>query len=428
MRSFINRILILTAMACLTGTSAFASGFSIFEQGAKASGMAGAFVATADDPTAIFYNPAGIAHQRELTVLGGGTFINFTNEFTGDPNNAFTSGTEGKYDRHLFVPPNMYAIMPIGENLTIGFGTFSAFGLRTDWQDPWVGRFISRDVDLKTVSAQPTIAWKNSSGTIAIGGGIEYRRARVTLSRNNGALNPFNGRFTDVANGYLSSDWDSDWGWSAGVLFKPNENLRIGVSYRAQMDIDLKGTADITQIPSGNAQFDAFVATQLPPDQNINTSIPFPAMTAIGIATSAIENWDIELDITMASWSRFETLLVNFETTPVANINRPQNWEDTMAFRLGANRHIGDEWQVRLGAVYDQNPQPVEAVSPLLPDADRIGITFGFGWQKGPFIIDVSEMILHFKDRQTGGVNPDQFEGTYKTDATLLSVNFGLRF
>ncbi|HWS72559.1 MAG TPA: transporter, partial [Thermoanaerobaculia bacterium] len=65
---------------------AFGSGFSIFEQGAKATAMGGAFAATADDPSAIFYNIAGIAQQRQLTVLGGATAINFANEFKGDPN------------------------------------------------------------------------------------------------------------------------------------------------------------------------------------------------------------------------------------------------------------------------------------------------------------------------------------------------------
>ena len=153
MRSF--RILI--SMVCLvTAVTAYGAGFSIFEQGAKATGMSGAFVATADDPSAIFYNPAGLAQQREMTVLAGATFINFSNEFVGDPNSEYTSGTEGKYDRHTFVPPNMYAALPIGDNLTVGVGVFAAWGLRTDWQDPWVGRFVSRDADLKTTSVQPT--------------------------------------------------------------------------------------------------------------------------------------------------------------------------------------------------------------------------------------------------------------------------------
>lgn len=428
MRSSSSRISSLIAIACLTGTMAFGSGFSIFEQGAKASGMAGAFVATADDPSAIFYNPAGLGFQREkMSLLGGATFINFTNEFTGDSDSAFTSGVEGTYDRHLFAPPNGYGTYRLNDHLVVGVGMFSAFGLRTDWADPWAGRFISKDVDLKTVSVNPSFAWRVND-SLSFGGGIEYRRARVTLSRNTPALNPFTGRIADVANGYLRSDWNNDWGWNAGVLFKPTPNFSVGASYRAAMDIELDGSADITQIMTGNAQFDALVATQLPPDQGINTTIPFPAMTAIGIATTAIPNWQIEFDVTHATWSRFKTLDVQFATTPSANIVRPQDWEDTMAFRLGANRNIGDQWAVRFGAVYDQNPQPLEAVSPLLPDSDRMGLTFGVGWYHGPLVIEVSDMILHFKDRNTGGVNPDQFEGTYETDANLLSVNFGLRF
>src|SRR5688500_2170757 len=122
---------ILVSVLLVMAAPAFGAGFSIFEQGAKASGMAGAFAATADDPSAIFYNPAGLAQQRRLAAYAGATFINFSNEFTGDPNSPFTSGVEGKYNRHTFVPPNLYAIVPTGENITIGFGSYAAWGLRT---------------------------------------------------------------------------------------------------------------------------------------------------------------------------------------------------------------------------------------------------------------------------------------------------------
>ncbi|HWW61040.1 MAG TPA: outer membrane protein transport protein, partial [Thermoanaerobaculia bacterium] len=234
--------------------AALGSGFSIFEQGAKATGMAGAFAATADDPSAIFYNVAGIAQQRDMTVIGGATFINFNNEFSGDPNDPFTAGTSGKYAHHTFIPPNVYALLPIGENLTFGVGVFSAYGLRTDWDDPWVGRFSSRDANLKTVSVEPAIAWQSSSGKIAIGAGIEYRRAHVILNRNNGTINPFNGRIVDVANVFLNSDWDSDIGYNVGILLKPTPTLRFGAAYRTDMDIDFEGDATFTQIASGNAQ------------------------------------------------------------------------------------------------------------------------------------------------------------------------------
>ena len=82
------RFTLALTLTCITAVSAFGSGFLIPEQGAKASAMAGAFAATADDPSAIFFNPAGIAQQRHMAAYAGTTIINFTNQFTGDPGSA----------------------------------------------------------------------------------------------------------------------------------------------------------------------------------------------------------------------------------------------------------------------------------------------------------------------------------------------------
>ena len=422
------RLTITSLLALALAAPAFGAGFSIFEQGAKASGMAGAFVATADDPSAVFYNPAGIAQQRELSVLAGATIINFTNEFNGDPNSDVVSGVSAKYNRHTFVPPNMYAVVPIGNNLTVGVGVFAAWGLRTDWADPFAGRYISKDADLKTTSVNPVVAWQSSDGRIAIGGGVEYRRARVILSANRMALNPFTNRISDVANIRLVSDYGDDIGWNVGFLFKPTDQWRFGASYRSDMDIDLNGKAEVNQIASGNAQFDAIVKTQLPPNQNISTTLPFPAIAIGGIAFSPNDRWDFEFDVSHMTWERFKALAVNFETTPAASFTRVQNWKDSSAYRFGINHKATDMWDVRLGAVYDVNPQPVEAVSPLLPDSDRIGATMGTGLHTGPFVLDWSVMVLHFKDRSTEGQNAEGFNGTYEQDAVLWSFNLGYRF
>ncbi|MFZ2492298.1 MAG: outer membrane protein transport protein [Thermoanaerobaculia bacterium] len=423
----VSRAFLAIAFTSMVTAAAYGSGFSIFEQGAKATAMGGAFVATANDPSAIFYNPAGIAQQRHLTFLGGATFINFSNEFTGDPNSAFTAGESGKYNRHTFAPPNGYAIMPIGENLTVGVGMFGAFGLRTNWADPWAGRFLSRDADVKTVSVNPVIAWQTTSGRFAVGGGVEYRRNKVVLNANRGALNPFNGRFQDVANTRLESEWGSDIGWNVGILVKPTPRVRFGASYRADMAIDLDGQAEITQIMT-NTPLDPVIKAQLPPNQAISTTMPFPATAAIGVAFSPTEAWDIEFDVTHMTWSEFKELVVEFKTTPAAGFTREQNWNDSSAYRFGVNHKVNEIWDVRFGLVYDSNPQPTEAVSPLLPDADRIGPSFGFGYHRGPWIMDVGLLALHFKERSTEGRNAEGFDGTYKTDATLWGVNFGYRF
>ncbi|HVT04114.1 MAG TPA: outer membrane protein transport protein, partial [Thermoanaerobaculia bacterium] len=153
-------ICLILLITCLVSPAVFASGFSIFEQGAKATGMGGAFAATADDPSAMFYNVAGIAQQRKTAALTGATIITFENEFRGS-NDAFPgSGVGGRYEDHVFTPPNVYAIVPIGENATFGIATFSGYGLRTNWEDAnrFAGRFLAQDTNLKTVSIQPSFA------------------------------------------------------------------------------------------------------------------------------------------------------------------------------------------------------------------------------------------------------------------------------
>jgi long-chain fatty acid transport protein len=424
----ITRLLTLALVSLTVAGTAFGSGFAIFEQGAKATAMGGAFAATADDPSAIFYNVAGLAQQRHFTIMAGGTAINFANEFRGDPNDEFTSGTTGAYARHTFVPPNAYVTVPIANNLTFGLGLMTPFGLRTNWAAPWVGRFVSSDANVKTLSIEPALAWQSGDGRVAIGVGADYRRAHIILQRNNGALNPFTGRIADVANVYLNSDWDTAWGYNVGVLFKASDRFRIGASYRSDMDIDFKGDATFTQISTGNAQLDAIVKSQLPPNQKISTTLPFPAIAILGFAVSPIPKTDVEFDYTRTTWSRFKSLDVAFATSPQVNLSRPQNWKDTSSYRIGVNHAATDAWDVRFGILFDQNPQPVQAVSPLLPDADREGVTFGAGYHSGPWIVDGSVFVLHFKNRSTQGLSGEGFNGSYKTNASLLSLNLGYRF
>jgi len=422
-----SRTWVLISALILVGGSAFGSGFGLFEQGAKATAMGGAFAATADDPSAIFYNVAGLAQQRHTNFMFGGTLINFANQFTGDPNDPFAAGTTGYYKNHTFVVPNAYVVVPVGGNITFGVGLMAPFGLRTDWADPWVGRSSSRDANIKVASIEPAVAWQSSSGLLAIGAGVEYRRGRVILSSNVLEPNPFNERISDVASNFLSSSWKSGTTWNVGVLLKPGK-WRIGAAYRADMDLKFKGDLAVTQIPTGIVPFDALVKASLPPNQGVETTIPFPAVASLGLATTAVPNWDFEADYTRTTWSRFRQLTVTGDlsgATPL--ISRAENWNDTSSYRVGANHTVNATWDVRFGLLYDQNPQPTEAVSPLLPDSDREGATFGVGWHKGPLTIDATEFVLHFKSRSTRGLSPD-LNGKYKTDANLVSVNFGYRF
>lgn len=375
----------------------------------------------------MFYNVAGIAHQRRLAAMAGATIITFNAQFDG-AEDSYPFGEREFFEDHTFTPPNAYAVIPVGENATIGLAQFTAFGLRTDWEDPatYSGRFISTDANLKTASFQPSFAMKTSDGRLAWGVGLEYRLSHVTLERYQGQ--PFIDRIYDVAKVRLDSDWNAGIGWTAGILYRPNMDWSLGLSYRSDMDIDYEGEATFTQIPTGNPQLDAIIGAQLPPTQNIDTTISYPAFVHAGIATTRWDGWIVEFDTVYNSWSDFSNLLVEFELTPAANISVPQDWDDSFSFRLGGNRTVTENWEVRLGAVYDQTPQPLEGAGPLLPDADRYGITYGLGYQGAHWFVDASHMFLVFEERDTRGTNRDNYNGTYNNIANLLSFNLGYRF
>lgn len=424
---FITIALITLSIAPL----GFAAGFAIFEQGAKATGMGGAFSATADDPSAIFYNVAGIAYQRKAAAMAGGTLIGFRNEFTSEDYEYPGPGTTENYEDHLFTPPNAYFIMPIGENATFGFGVFTPFGLRTHWenQESFSGRFIAQDTNLKVFSAQPSFAWKTSNGKFAVGVGAEYRTSKVTLEKNLASVNPFTLQIADIGHVVLTSDEMNDaWGYNVGFILRPTETWSFGVNYRAPITIDYKGKADFTQIKTGNAQFDAIVATQLPPDQNIKTAIDFPDMLHIGIATTAIPTWTIEFDAVMTGWSEFQKLVVDFQNASTPDLVNNEQWKDAWSYRLGANKKVNDEWQVQLGVLYDETPQPVWNVGPLLPDSNRVGLSFGVEFTRGNWMLAMSDLYLPFEDRNTLGWNQDHYNGVYETTANLMSMNVGYKF
>lgn len=433
----IRKLLFLTIAAAIT-LPAFGAGYSLFEQGAKATAMGGAFAATADDPSAIFYNVAGIAFQRETKAMVGSTLITFKAEFESDPYQVFPGedpnnpghGIREFYEDHTFILPNMYFIVPIGDNLTFGIGQFTAFGLRTDWENGHIysGRFISQDANLKTASVQPSLAWKTDDGRFAIGAGVELRGAHVSLERNIPSVNPFTQRIVDIAHVRLNSDWENEVGWNVGLIWAPSDTWRIGLSHRAEMDIDFAGDANFTQVSTGNAQLDAIVAASLPPDQDIKTSLPFPSFTHFGIATTAIPDWTVEFDVVRMNWSVFDRLLVEFAQTPENNLAVEELWDDVYSYRIGGVRPVTENWNIALGAVYDENPQPDQAVGPLLPDSDRVGASFGFLFDNGKWSLELTEFFLQFKERDTHGRNHDNYNGTYETTANLVTVDIGYTF
>ena len=425
--------LVALTLLFLAAAPAYPAGFSIFAQGAKASGMGLAFTAVADDPSAIFYNPAGLGWQKHFSSYAGGSLLTkVTGEFEGA--NPFPGTSFGVEDQHKtsFLLPTFYAVVPLTSNVNFGLGVFAPYGLGFRWDDAeqFSGRFIAQNAVIQSSDVNPVISLQVAP-TLAIAAGADYRLSKVMLERNRAAVNPFTQSVVDVAHIKLNSELvdNSGWGWNAGLMWKPVPLLSFGASYRSEIEVDYDGEGKFTQRPTGNAAFDAAVAAGLPQGvQKVAVTIEFPASANLGLALNLPADFRVSLDADWTEWSSFDRLFIDFENAGIPDLNRATLWEDSWAYRAGLEKKFG-AFAVRAGYYLDESPQPLADVGPILADSDRNAYTIGIGYDTERWGVDISDIYIDFDERDTRGqVNTDQFFGVYSEAANLIALSFRLSF
>ncbi len=408
---------ILAIVGFLLASPAYPSGFQVMTQGARATGMGLAFAGVADDPSAIFYNPAGIAFQDHFSVMAGGTLLSREKgDFTGaDPYPGI--GSFGSIEKQVFFLPNLYILVPLTADLHFGLGIDAPYGLGLRWNDPniWPGRYISQNAVIKTMDINPVFSYKLFP-QLSIAAGAVYRFSGLQLERNQAATNPFTGAVVDVAHAKLYSNLTSQgaWGWNVGLMWKPVPSIGIGASYRSKITVDYTGTVTITPRPTGNAVLDGLIALQIPfGDHPVQSSIAFPASLNTGIGVDLGGGWLLSAEADWTEWSSFAALNIVFPDHVSPDVHRPSAWTDSWAYRAGLEKKLGQCWSVRVGYYYDNTPQPTQDVGPILSDNDRNVYTGGFGYNTPSWGIDVGGAYIVFKDRQVLTQSTDNFFGTY---------------
>jgi long-chain fatty acid transport protein len=425
------RALVVAALGTLATLPLHAAGFAIYEAGSKALGMADAFTAQADDPSALFFNAGGAAFFDHTAVSVGVTYITESGSTFSGANPFPGEGATGHGKKLNAFPPHAYWIQPITSTVKFGVGLTAPFGLTTAWRDPhnFPGRFISTKADLKDLDVNPTLAWQVTPN-FGIGIGAVARVSKVELDRDAPAVNPFTFTVADVATSKLTSSWKAGYGANIGVLHHFNSFFSWGLSYRTPITVNYKGNDVLTQNLTGNAQLDAVVAARLPFNKKlpVKTAIKFPDQASLGLAFSLTPNVLLETDVNWTGWSHFKQVNVEFTQGDLPNQTVVQRWKDVFHFRGGLRWTTSPVWQWRFGYVHDLSPQPEQTMSPLLPDADRNGFTFGVGYT-AKVKTDFAVMYLPFNKRSRAKTFSDDtagdFFGRYDTKAWLAGVTLG---
>lgn len=437
-----RRIRTLLAVAALAAmllpTLTHAAGYSIYEQGAAALGMAGAVTASVNDASAVFFNPAAMTRLEGTRIYVGASALQPVTKFTGqDP----YPGAAGSADmvRQTFYPPTIYATHSWAQRYAVGIGFNSPFGLGVEW-DPTTfdGSYMVTKADLKGLNASLCLAYApNDKWSFAAGGDVMM--AKVGL-KNQAYMNlgPYTGGAlgtTHVADVDLTSDYTPAPGWNTAVLFTPTAEWKLGAYYRSKVVAKITdGAADFTNIATGITSLDAVLAGRLK-DQGVSTVLRFPAMWSAGAAWNPKPEWTVEADFNVHEWEVFSDLPIDFELAATPDKKKVENYTNAWQARTGAEYRRGC-LAYRAGYYFDKSPAPVNAVTPLLPDSDRHGVTLGLGWSLGTdkrWTVDVYELAIFAAPRVGVALEElpaprDTFTGEYKTFVNVVGFGVGYRF
>ena len=237
----IGKVLAILVVLMFAATSAMAAGFRLPEQGAKAMGMGMAFVAQADDPSAIYFNPAGIVQLEGQNVMIGGTYIRQNGaKFTGTTPLTLNTGTglfdiQSETQKDLDnVIPNAYWTRKHSKNLAYGVGIFTPFGLGQEYKNRQTSIFRNQvtKVEILTVVVNPTVAWRFND-VIAVGVGFDFMYGKAKL--NQAGVVRLGAAPLDQVN-IFQLDLEGDgtaYGFNFGFLVTPSENWKFGAAFRS---------------------------------------------------------------------------------------------------------------------------------------------------------------------------------------------------
>ncbi len=407
------------------------AGFNIYEFGARASALGGAVVAQSYSPSSVFYNPAGLVFQEGTQFYGGVTLIQAENKYIA-PDITIVPGSPDKIwesESQFHTPLNFYISHSFSEKFAAGFGVTNPFGLGLEWSEDFPGRFVSKDVDLKSFYFSPVIAY-SPLPNLSIGGGLDIVYSTVSLNRNilfSWPDDPSTEPGVEIGEILLEGNSGVEFGFSASFLYKL-EKLSVGFLYRHEVTNEFEeGDAEFTLFDTA---YKAFLEGQgLFVDQTGSTEITYPAFLSVGAHYQLTEKFGLEVDYMWFKWDVFDVLELTFDK-PELNSEIRENYENSSQIRIGAHYNLMDALEVRVGYIYDKTPQPKASMSPLLPDNDRNDLSVGLGYTTGSMRFDVGYMRVDFGERSTlengEGKNFEGFNGTYTSLAHLFFVNYGI--
>nr|WP_193210749.1 outer membrane protein transport protein [Luteolibacter marinus] len=405
-----KNLLAACSLALMGSTSG--AGFQLHER--SASGLGRAFsgeAAIADDASVLASNPAAmLLLEDEWSFAIGASAIFAEVEVNGTyappapaPPGTVVPSPAGNIASDAYIP-HTYLAWRITDRLSIGFGAYTTFGLKTNYPTFFAARSVADFGELVSFNLNPSLAWRINEQW-SVGGGFDalYAKGKITSTL------PSTLPTLDIA----GDDWG--YGFNAGILFEPADGTRFGLHYRSAIDLGLKGRAVSVLAP-----FNGPVSL----DVELPDSVEFSAVRDLG-------DWSIHGDVMWTHWSTFQQLAPQVAGAAVQPPVTQENWKDSWRFALGTTWRASETWTFRAGASYDRSPVPAGTVTLRIPDADRFWLTAGFSWEFHPCWMLNAAYCHVFADDvniRDGSAATGVFTGRATGSADIVSIGISTTF
>lgn len=374
MKNIITTLVVL--LPFVFSSTAYGAGFALYEYSAKGTAMGGATVANGAEAASLANNPALITELEGTQLQVGATVV------VADATTT-VNGDSRSLDRNLIPVPNFYITHKWSDDISLGLGGFTRFGLGGEYQDyaTWAGSKYAYKMNLETFSLTPTIAIKaNEEFSMAMG-----LEAMIIGFSQEAMLIPM-----DSTSRFKLSGSGVNWGGNFSFLYKPKwaEKWALGAMYRTKVKTDLTGRVRT----GGNP-----ILGMTTPPYNFNLinadvigSIVLPDSITAGLSFKPTDKWTFETGIVGTFWSSYDQILIQYtgEDADRPVIHNLKNYKDTFRVNFGTQYQINDTWAVRAGYVFDKSPINEKAMDTMVPVDDRHIASIGAGYTTNAWTID----------------------------------------
>ncbi|KLN63028.1 outer membrane protein transport protein [Vibrio sp. VPAP30] len=368
-----NKTLLSLAVACglvATSSTVNAAGFQLAEYSATGLGRAYAGeAAMADNASAQWRNPAMLTYLEGTQISTGAIYVDPNVDVNGniDGSKAQVTLPDSSVSSSDFandaIIPNLYISHRYSDEFAVGFALGTNYGMETNLGNDFAAAHFGNEASVTTMEANLNLAYKLND-SVSFGGGLRYVMGEGSFGAKTPKSNLVSpGNVTTLK--YMEGD-DTAFGWQAGTAWQINENHRIGLAYKSEVELKLEGYAT-------GIGFDPALANAR---DNGYMNLALPATAELASFHQLTNQLAIHASINWTDWSSFEKLEAQLDTYGTKMV-KEENWKDNYRFALGATYQVDSKLAVRTGVAYDTSAVSDQNRTITIPETDRTWLSLG---------------------------------------------------